>query len=137
MPLLDPLGRTINYLRLSVTDRCNLRCTYCMPAEGIGKAAHNDILSYILGAPGTLGVITPVSHHFCSACNRIRVTASGLAKGCLFAESQFDLKPSLRTGSNLLLARALGAIVDSKPVSHQMSMEECHHQAFSMSSIGG
>src|SRR6185369_5661292 len=46
MPLFDSHGRTINYLRLSVTDRCNLRCSYCMPAAGIGKIAHGDILSY-------------------------------------------------------------------------------------------
>ncbi|MFH1027640.1 MAG: radical SAM protein, partial [Pseudomonadota bacterium] len=46
MSLLDSLGRTINYLRLSVTDRCNLRCTYCMPEDGIGKVTHGDILSY-------------------------------------------------------------------------------------------
>lgn len=325
MALLDSHGRTINYLRLSVTDRCNLRCTYCMPEEGVGKFAHGDILSYeelyriarvavsigidkiritggeplvrkgivpflqqlaeipglgqlvlttngvlldvmaadlraagvqrlnisldslrpdtfrnisrcgdlarvlagieaakgcgfpiklnmvvmrgvndheivdfarlaadsaitvrfieympaireqgwqqlvvsgaeilsrltqqftlipleqaemagparnfsILGSPGTLGVITPVSHHFCSECNRIRVTSSGLAKGCLFAESLVDLKPALRSGSSEILAGALGAIVDGKPGRHQMNPEECHHQAFSMSSIGG
>jgi cyclic pyranopterin phosphate synthase len=92
---------------------------------------------HIPGAPGALGVITPVSRHFCSECNRIRVTASGLAKGCLFSESQSDLKPSLRSGSGLLLTRALDAIVQSKPVCHQMSTQECHHQAFSMSSVGG
>jgi len=325
MPLLDSIGRTINYLRLSVTDRCNLRCSYCMPAEGIDKVAHADILSYeelyliartavaigidkiritggeplvrkgivpflqqlaaipglgqlvlttngvlleemaadlraagvqrlnisldslnpetfrqisrcgdlarvlagieaakkhgfplklnmvvmrgindheipdfaalattsamtvrfieympairehnwqrlvvpgaeilarlgeqfslipleqaemagparnfrITGAPGILGVITPVSHHFCSECNRIRVTSSGLAKGCLFSGSQLDLKPALRSGSSLALARALGEIVDTKPVCHQLNPEECHHQAFSMASIGG
>lgn len=325
MPLIDPLGRTINYLRLSVTDRCNLRCSYCMPAEGITKFTHGDILSYeelykiarvavcigidkiritggeplvrkgivnflqqlaaipgldqlvlttngvlletmavdlraagvqrlnisldslnpetfarisrcgdlrrvlagieaaracgfpvklnmvvmrgindhelldfarmavtsdttvrfieympairepgwqqlvisgseilarlaqhytlfpleqaelagpsrnfrIPGAPGTIGVITPVSHHFCSECNRIRVTAAGRAKGCLFADSTVDLRTALQSGSNLLLARALSAIVDSKPVRHQMSPEDCRHQAFSMSSIGG
>ncbi len=325
MPLIDSIGRTINYLRLSVTDRCNLRCRYCMPEDGIGKVAHGDILSYeelfqiarvavsigidkiritggeplvrkglipflqklaeipglgqlvlttngvllekmavdlraagvqrlnisldsltpdtfshisrcgdltrvlagieaakecgfpiklnmvvmrgvndheildfaalatasaitvrfieympairehnwqrlvvpgseilarltqhltllpaehtdlagparnfrIPGAAGTLGIITPVSHHFCSDCNRIRVTASGLAKGCLFAGSQVDLKPSLRSGSRGLLAQALAAIVETKPVRHQMSLEACHHQAFRMSSIGG
>jgi len=38
--------RTINYLRLSVTDRCNLRCMYCMPEEGIEFVPHDDILSY-------------------------------------------------------------------------------------------
>lgn len=325
MALHDSIGRTINYLRLSVTDRCNLRCRYCMPADGIGKVSHGDILSYeelyliaktavsigidkiritggeplvrkgiipflhslaeipglkqlvlttngvlleemadglraagvqrlnisldslnpdtfahisrcgdlkrvmtgiaaaaacgfpiklnmvvmrgindheipdfanlartsavtvrfieympaireqgwqrllvpgaeildrlkeqftlvpleqaemagparnfrIPGAPGALGVITPVSHHFCSDCNRIRVTASGLAKGCLFSEAQFDLKPALWSGSNVLLAQTLEEIVLGKPASHQMSPEECHHQAFSMSSIGG
>ena len=41
----DSFGRTIDYLRLSVTDRCNYRCTYCMPEEGVCKRAHGDILS--------------------------------------------------------------------------------------------
>lgn len=44
--MLDPFGRTIQYLRLSITDRCNLRCRYCMPEEGIPALAHGDILSY-------------------------------------------------------------------------------------------
>ena len=42
----DALGREINYMRLSVTDRCNLRCRYCMPAEGVPPTAHGDILRY-------------------------------------------------------------------------------------------
>lgn len=42
----DSFGRTIEYLRLSVTDRCNLRCRYCMPEEGIASLSHPDILSY-------------------------------------------------------------------------------------------
>lgn len=41
----DSFGREINYLRISVTDLCNLRCQYCMPAEGICKVEHEDILS--------------------------------------------------------------------------------------------
>lgn len=41
----DTLGRKINYLRISVTDRCNLRCRYCMPEEGICKREHNDMLT--------------------------------------------------------------------------------------------
>lgn len=41
----DPHGRRIDYLRLSVTDLCNLRCTYCMPAEGVRKIDHALILS--------------------------------------------------------------------------------------------
>ncbi len=47
-PLLlkDNFGRIINYLRFAVTDRCNLRCLYCMPQEGIQQVAHNEILTY-------------------------------------------------------------------------------------------
>ncbi|HOX78729.1 MAG TPA: radical SAM protein [Bacteroidales bacterium] len=44
--MFDRFDRQINYLRISVTDRCNLRCTYCMPADGITLLRHEDILSY-------------------------------------------------------------------------------------------
>jgi len=44
--LLDPYSRPIDYLRLAVTDRCNLRCVYCMPSEGVPQLRHEDILSY-------------------------------------------------------------------------------------------
>lgn len=44
--MYDPFKRAITYLRISVTDRCNLRCTYCMPEEGIPLVNHNEILSF-------------------------------------------------------------------------------------------
>ncbi len=44
--MLDRFNRQINYLRISVTDRCNFRCTYCMPAEGVPLKKHEDILSF-------------------------------------------------------------------------------------------
>lgn len=44
--MYDRFERNINYLRISVTDRCNLRCIYCMPVEGIQLMRHSDILSY-------------------------------------------------------------------------------------------
>lgn len=42
----DNYGRNIDYLRISITDRCNLRCTYCMPLEGVPYLQHTDILTY-------------------------------------------------------------------------------------------
>lgn len=42
----DRYGREIDYLRISITDRCNLRCIYCMPEEGICQTAHKEILTY-------------------------------------------------------------------------------------------
>jgi cyclic pyranopterin phosphate synthase len=61
LPYRDDFGRAINYLRVSVTDRCNLRCVYCMPTEGIDKRAHSEILRYeeialVIRAAAELGI---------------------------------------------------------------------------------
>jgi cyclic pyranopterin phosphate synthase len=58
---LDSFGRGINYLRISVTDRCNLRCIYCMPPEGVPQISHSEILSYeeirtVVRAAAELGI---------------------------------------------------------------------------------
>ncbi|MFM7870830.1 MAG: radical SAM protein, partial [Actinomycetota bacterium] len=44
--LVDPFGRTIRDLRISVTDRCNFRCTYCMPAEGLVWLPKSEVLTF-------------------------------------------------------------------------------------------
>ncbi|TDT52054.1 GTP 3',8-cyclase MoaA [Fonticella tunisiensis] len=59
--MLDSFGRNIDYLRVSLTDRCNLRCIYCMPEEGVRKVHHDDILRFedilkIVKAFSTLGI---------------------------------------------------------------------------------
>ena len=46
VPLVDPHGRTVRDLRISVTDRCNFRCTYCMPEEGMQWMAREEILTF-------------------------------------------------------------------------------------------
>ena len=57
----DDYGRDIRYLRLSVTDRCNCRCVYCMPENGVPMLSHAGILSFeemrdIVAAAASLGV---------------------------------------------------------------------------------
>ncbi|HET6385495.1 MAG TPA: GTP 3',8-cyclase MoaA [Armatimonadota bacterium] len=59
--MIDPFGRTIDYLRVSVTDRCNFRCLYCMPAEGAVFVPREEILNFeeiaaIVGVAARLGV---------------------------------------------------------------------------------
>ncbi|MGD1986765.1 MAG: hypothetical protein PVF30_09780, partial [Desulfobacterales bacterium] len=44
--LIDNCNRHLNYLRISITDRCNLQCRYCVPQELIPKLSHSDILTY-------------------------------------------------------------------------------------------
>ncbi len=46
MELIDPFGRTVRDLRISITDRCNFRCTYCMPAEGMKWLDRSEVLTY-------------------------------------------------------------------------------------------
>src|SRR5436190_511642 len=45
-PLIDPFGRRVTDLRLSITDRCNFRCTYCMPQEGMPWLDRHEVLTY-------------------------------------------------------------------------------------------
>ena len=317
MALLDPHGRCINYLRLSVTDRCNLRCRYCMPAEGTVKVGHGDILSYeellriaraavaigvekirvtggeplvrrgiidflrqlaaiqglqrlvlttngvmlpemaahlrdagveslnisldslkpqtfaaitrggdlcqvlagieaaesagfrfikinvvvmrginndeieefaaltldrpwrvrfieymptlaepgweatvipgveilarltrrfamadeasenLAGAAGLVGVITPVSCHFCGDCNRIRVTSRGIAKSCLFDRGTIDLRPILTGGDDTALREALCRTVAEKPDRHRLAESSDRQRQIAMAGIGG
>lgn len=90
----------------------------------------------IAGAAGSIGIITPMSDHFCSSCNRIRVTATGLAKSCLLSDGGVDLKPHLQQ-SESELRNALEQVIDKKPSHHSLGCEQPTTTPFSMSSIGG
>ncbi len=54
------------------------------------------------GAKGKIGFISPISHHFCHKCNRMRITADGRLRPCLFSNFEINLKPALREGKNSL-----------------------------------
>lgn len=88
------------------------------------------------GAQGTLGFITPLSEHFCGACNRLRLSADGQLEPCLAATVQFDLRSPLRAGAcdDELLA-VFAAAVAAKPRRHHM--EETDERWRQMSRIGG
>jgi len=89
------------------------------------------------GALGTIGIITPISGHFCAECNRIRVTSSGMARSCLFGDTEYDLKPMLRASGNNALKETLRAIVINKPKNHLITSHESAHEPFDMSKVGG
>jgi cyclic pyranopterin phosphate synthase len=91
----------------------------------------------IPGASGSIGIITAVSGHFCSECNRIRVTSTGQAKGCLFSDEKTDLVPCLRPPDRERLAEVLRRIVSGKPERHGISCDSYKHQNFTMAQVGG
>ena len=68
-------------------------------------------------AAGEIGFISPISDHFCSSCNRLRLTADGKLKTCLFSDEETDLKPLLRGGcSDEELEKKLDETISSKPL---------------------
>lgn len=91
----------------------------------------------IRGAAGTIGVITPITGHFCGDCNRVRVTASGMARGCLFSDVETDLKPSLRGNDPSELEKVLLRIVGTKPDRHRLCSDAPGKGPLGMSRVGG
>ncbi|HET6420769.1 MAG TPA: GTP 3',8-cyclase MoaA [Geobacteraceae bacterium] len=89
------------------------------------------------GAAGAIGIITPVSSHFCGDCNRIRVTSSGMARGCLFDDTEYDLKMILRNGNRAAIVDALREIVGRKPGRGRISDGVSARKPFDMSKVGG
>lgn len=108
----------------------------CNPADP-GKLAGPAQEYRIDGGAGIIGVITPISRHFCEGCNRIRVTSMGIARSCLLSNSETDLKPYVRTFDMHGLHEVLRRIVSNKPGMHQISVRQTDHSPFSMARIGG
>ena len=91
----------------------------------------------IAGAAGMIGVITPISCHFCNECNRIRVTSTGVAKGCLFATETHDLKPFIKTGNGQALRDALRSVVNEKSERHAIAEPGRRNAIPPMFQVGG
>jgi cyclic pyranopterin phosphate synthase len=72
--------------------------------EPVGGPQGNGPATYYRfpGAPGTIGVITPMSHNYCDRCNRMRLTADGQLRPCLFGHLQTNLRDPLRRGEDLV-----------------------------------
>ena len=132
----DSFQRPINYLRVSVTDRCNLRCIYCMPASGVDLVSHQGILSYeeiytIVKAAAELGI------------NKIRITGgepllrSGVAKLVeMLALIKFIDDISLTT-NGILLSRCAGELKSAGLQRVNVSLDTLKQDRFDFITRGG
>jgi GTP 3',8-cyclase len=92
----------------------------------------------ITGTSATVGVITPVSQHFCDSCNRMRLTADGLVRSCLLENGQADLREMLRTGcTDEQIAEVLIRAAALKPEWHGMTGGSVSTATHAMREIGG
>jgi cyclic pyranopterin phosphate synthase len=90
------------------------------------------------GAKGIIGFISPLSDHFCGSCNRLRLTADGKLRPCLFSESEIDLKTPMRAGcDDSEIARLLDVALSVKPEGHSIADGVKKKYQRTMSRIGG
>jgi len=90
------------------------------------------------GAPGTVGVISPLAHDYCETCNRVRLSADGRLKLCLFGDNMIDLRTPLRTGGGEeAIVDILRASMHVKPERHHLALGETASMMRAFSEIGG
>jgi cyclic pyranopterin phosphate synthase len=90
------------------------------------------------GALGEIGLIGPVSNHFCSDCNRLRLTADGKIRTCLFSDEEVDVKEILRNGgTDQNLKGQLLSALKTKPERHYINTHQFKKCQRNMSAIGG
>ena len=92
----------------------------------------------IAGAKGEVGFISALSHHFCSRCNRLRLTADGKLRACLLSDQYIPLKETLRNGgSDEQLAQCFRMAVKQKAAKHQLEPNGTASVKDQMQGIGG
>jgi GTP 3',8-cyclase len=89
-------------------------------------------------ALGEIGFISPLTHHFCQVCNRLRLTAKGHLRPCLLSDQELDLKGPMRAGaSDRDLEKIFAEATDHKPRAHHLNSEDKISLEGRMSAIGG
>jgi len=100
------------------------------PARGNGPAEYWRVP----GAAGTIGVITPMTHTYCARCNRVRLTADGRLRTCLFGTHEVDLRTPLRAG--IPLAPFVQQALAEKPEAHAL-LQRRNGGLKALSQVGG
>src|SRR3989339_791212 len=127
--MLDQYNRDIYYLRIAVTDLCNLRCTYCMPEEGINDDEKDNLKKFAdenkmkirfvkkmdLKSGDYYGVEGGEGGN-CSICNRVRLTADGKLRSCLFSDYEVDVR-------TVGIERAFRQVIENKPEKGDKSLK--------------
>jgi cyclic pyranopterin phosphate synthase len=120
---LMPVGdlRELTWDHVVPTDELLDRIRAVLPLEAVeGPARGNGPAAYyrLRGGRGAIGVITPMTHTYCASCNRVRLTADGRLRTCLFGNHEVDLRSPLRNGEPLepLFRQALA----DKPKEHEL-----------------
>jgi cyclic pyranopterin phosphate synthase len=144
--------RFIEFMPIGATDRWNTDA--CVPAGEIreaiekvfgplepvdpGKGAGPSQNFRIPRGQGVIGLIAPITKHFCESCRRLRLTADGKIRPCLLSDTEIDIKSPMRGGcSDAELERLLRVALESKPERHYITEAPGSCTGRTMSRIGG
>ena len=134
--MVDDLGRHIDYLRVSVTDRCNLRCVYCMPEGGVPSLRHEDILQFeeiarIVRVMTGLGI------------RHVRLTGGEpmARRGCLDLVRELSALPAVEsvamTSNGILLRDRVGEARDAGLTALNLSLDTLRPETYARMTRGG
>jgi cyclic pyranopterin phosphate synthase len=141
--------RFIEYMPLDAQDEWSddsvVRCEEIVervgrhfPLEPVARTSAPATRFRYLDGGGEIGVVASVSEAFCGTCDRVRMTADGQFRNCLFATEELDLRELLRSGADDdALAAAISGNVGEKAAGHLIGKVNFIRPARSMSQIGG
>ena len=139
MPLLG--NETDQPARFLSTDEIHRRLSAIAELVPERAPAGNGPATYFryAGAPGSIGFITPLSHNFCDLCNRVRLTARGHLRLCLFGDNEIDLRTPMRDhrASDAQIERIIRGAMDTKPERHHLEQGAAASRLIALSQTGG
>uniref|UniRef100_I2Q0H7 GTP 3',8-cyclase n=1 Tax=Desulfovibrio sp. U5L TaxID=596152 RepID=I2Q0H7_9BACT len=140
MPVGDGnLWKPENYIAAKDVLSLAVRAAELLPEEN-GHIAGGPARMYrIAGGLGRFGVISPLSEHFCDACNRLRITSDGKLRTCLFSDREYRLRPLLRNPKLGLrkVREVIALALRTKPLGYEVLNPGAVPEARNMSAIGG
>ncbi|MBW1716229.1 MAG: GTP 3',8-cyclase MoaA [Deltaproteobacteria bacterium] len=137
-----PIGRDSNWApeKYVPSDKIRSKLETFGPLRKIPRSIHDGPAEryQFQSAKGEIGFISALSHHFCPLCNRLRLTADGKLRPCLFADDEVDIKSPLRNGySHQDLRDVFQQAIARKPRRHHAEILKKRECLRSMSTIGG
>lgn len=135
-----PIGNSENWSEKNIVygDEIIKRLKDFEPQEMPKDKNSGPAVNYKLNNGGIIGIITPISKHFCSECDKLRITADGKIRPCLLSDNEIDIKEALRTRDKELLVKQIMQSLNIKHDEHSITIEEQNHDfKRTMSKIGG
>lgn len=135
-----PIGNSENWNENNIVYGSEIleRLSAFEPQEMEKDINSGPAVNYKLNNGGIIGIITPISKHFCSECDKLRITADGKIRPCLLSDNEIDIKKALQSRNKDLLIKQIMQALNIKHDEHNVSVgDENHDFKRTMSKIGG